>query len=556
MTNDAPKVLIVDDATHYIEVAHHFLRGYRYATRCDLPGPCWTCRKRTGCQLTHAHDMCELEEALRLHPDVDVVLLDVVFDLPHERLLPSTDPDLERRRRLQGIAILGELRKSRPTLPVILMTSEEELEYEDAAAAFAVDEYVTLAGADAFDARSLGLLVERVLARRAGTSDTGPYQWGNTIRMTRLRRDAQVLARTSLPILLLGESGTGKSALAERVIHAASGRKGAFVSVDLAALPSTLVAAELFGTSRGAFSGATDRPGRIERADGGTLLLDEIGNLPLDVQRTLLVAMESGRVTRLGENTARPVEVRLVAATNVDLVAAVGAGTFRQDLHARLNPAARLVVPPLRERLDDIPELMSTLLVRAFASGANAALLSEYASAAGLDLSGGARLAIGRPSAVEKGVIFSVSPASLRALRAHAWPGNVRELDHLVTTAAVFAVSDALAAAGTGRADPTTTGMLPISAKLIRELLASSGTRPLPRDGRILISVEPAPSLHALSRHIEAQVFTQVYQESAGDFEAVARRLLLGQAAANARRVRLRFNQLGLRVGRGSRSKK
>jgi len=559
MSTEVPKVLIVDDANHYVEVAHQFLRGYRYATRCSLPGPCWTCPKFGHCSLTHAHDLGEVNQALALHPDIDVVLLDVVFELPRERLVPSGEVDLEKRRRLQGLAILAELRKTHPTLPVILMTSQEELAYEDAAAALSVDEYVTLAGADAFDARSLGLLVERLLARRVVGPDPGPYHWGKSLCMARLRRDSQVLARTSLPILLLGESGTGKTALAEKVIHGASGRKGAFLSVDLAALPSTLVAAELFGTSRGAFSGATDRPGRFERADGGTLLLDEIGNLPMDVQRTLLLVMESGRVTRLGESSARPVDVRLVAATNADLASAVRAGTFRADLHSRLNPAARLLVPALRERIDDLPELMSALLARGFAAGPNATLLADYRKAAGLAASSAPQLSTGRPAAASDGVTFSVAATSMRDLRAHAWPGNVRELDHLVTTAAVFALSDALSGLAAGRAHPATAGMLPISAKLIRELVASLGVRAASARsgaGAMSIAVEPAATLHALSRHIEAQVFRRAYEEVGGDFEALAQRFLQGDPAANARRVRLRFNQLGLRVGRAPRAKK
>jgi DNA-binding NtrC family response regulator len=217
---------------------------------------------------------------------------------------------------------------TRADLPVVLMTSEEELAYENAATALAVDEYVTLAGADAFDARALGLLVERVLARRPQAADPGLYHWGRSSGMARIKREALVLARTSLPILLLGESGTGKSALAEHVIHPASRRKGAFLTVDLAAIPSTLVAAELFGTARGAFSGAADRAGRFERANGGTLLLDEIGNLPQDVQRLLLLVIEAGQVTRLGESQPRPVDVRLITATNADLAAAVRAGIF------------------------------------------------------------------------------------------------------------------------------------------------------------------------------------------------------------------------------------
>ena len=552
MNTPAPKLLVVDDGDRYIEVAHRFLRDYRYATRCRLDGPCWTCPERVGCKLTHAHDMAEVDEALRLHPDVDVVLLDVAFNLPPERLVPSREMDLDKRRRLQGIDILARLRNSHADLPVVLMTSEEELAYEEAAAALAVDEYVTLAGADAFDARALGLLVERVLARRPRAAEVGHYRWGASPSMARLRRDVQVLARTSLPILLLGESGTGKSALAEQIIHPASRRKGAFLAVDLAALPATLVAAELFGTSRGAFSGAQDRAGRFERAHGGTLLLDEIGNLPMDVQRTLLLAMESGRVTRLGESVPRHVDVRLVAATNADLAAAVRAGTFRADLYQRLNPVAHLVVPPLRERTEDLPELMSCLLERAFATGSNAALLAEYRSAARLGGADGAALSIGRAPQAAGGLTFAVSAASYQGLRCHSWPGNVRELDHVVSTAAVFALADALAGVEAGRAAAAATQMLPISAKLVRDLIAHPGGAGPAGAGRVVVDVRPAPTLHAQSRRIEAQIFRLAYEESGGDFQAMAARLLDGDAAVNARRVRLRFNQLGLRARGGA----
>lgn len=546
----APKLLLVDDGDRYVEVAHRFLRDYRYATRCTLAGPCWACPERPGCRLTHAHDIIEVNEALQLHPDVDVVLLDVAFDVPADRLVPSREPDLEKRRRLQGVDILAQLRRAHPDLPVVLMTSEEELAYEEAAAALAVDEYVTLAGADAFDARALGLLVERVLARRPRALAAGQFRWGASPAMARLRRDVLVLARTSLPMLLLGESGTGKSALAEQVIHPASRRKGAFLAVDLAALPATLVAAELFGTSRGAFSGALDRAGRFERASGGTLLLDEVGNLPLDAQRMLLLVMESGRVTRLGETSPRPVDVRLVAATNADLPAAVRAGAFRADLYARLNPAARMVVPPLRERMDDLPELISHLLVRAFASAPNATLLAEYVSAARLDGCRGVALSIGRAPNHPTHLSFALPSASLRALRAHSWQGNVRELDHLVSTVAVLTLADALAAVEAGRAGLATLGVLPVPTKLLRELLGAPDATAPAGEARLAVELRPAPTLHALSRNIESQVLRQVFEDRQGDFQAMAARLLVGDAAANARRVRLRFNQLGLRVRR------
>lgn len=576
-----PKLLLIDDGDRYIELAHHFLRDYAYATRCELPGPCWTCERRPGCTLTHAHDGFEADDALRRHPDVEVVLLDVAFDVPVERLLPqraeppepprtqtararkpvpesaAAGAQLERRRRLQGLEILAHLRRARGDLPVVLLTSREELPYEDAASALAVDEFVTLAGADAFDARALGLLIERVLARRRDAPEAGGYLFGRSAAMARLRRDAQTLARTSFPVLLLGETGTGKSALAEQVLHPATGLKGPFCAVDISALPESLLAAELFGTARGAYSGAVDREGRFERAHQGTLFLDEIGNLPLDVQRMLLLALQDGRVTRLGESTPRPVQVKLLAATNLDLAAAVRAGRFRADLYARLNPAARLVLPPLRERLEDLEELLRALARKTFAQGPNRALLCAYFDKAQLDGPMQVELIIARTApAPARGIQFVLSPAMMAALRAHPFPGNVRELEWLCGNAVVFALADALRAAESGRAVASGARTIPIPAKLLRDLLrgAALDLHPMPGDAAdadgaaLTLKLVRQPSLHAVAQELERQAYTQLYAQTAGDFQVMAQRLLLGEAAANARRVRLRYNQLGLRV--------
>jgi DNA-binding NtrC family response regulator len=537
--------LIVDDGDRYVEIAHRFLRDYDYATRCELPGPCWTCEQRRGCTLTHAHDAREAEEALRRHADTDVVLLDVAFDLDEARLVPSA-AELSRRRRLQGLDILLQLRRARGELPVVLMTSQEELAYEDAAHALAVDEFVTLAGADAFDARSLGLLVERVLARRRAAPAAGGYLWGRSAAMARLRRDAQVLGRTSLPVLVLGETGTGKSALAEQVLA----RPGPFVAVDLSAIPPTLVAAELFGTARGAFSGAVERAGRFERAHGGTLLLDEVGSLPLEVQRLLLVALERHQVTRLGESAPRPVDVKVVAATNADLNAAVRAGTFRADLLARLNPAARLTLPPLGERLEDLEALMDAFVQRAFAAGPDRALLASYLDACGLDGPPHATLKTGRaPAAPARGVAFAIAPSTMAALRSHRWPGNVRELGMLTASAALFALADALRAVEEQRGGKAEAArVIPIPAKLVRELLAGSWEQQGgAASGAGAPAVEAKPTLRGVAQELERRLYERLYAECGGDFVAMARRLLVGNADANARRVRLRFNQLGLR---------
>lgn len=539
-----PRVLVVDDGDRYVELFHALLRDYEYATRCELDGPCWECPQRKGCTLTHAHDWAETQQALTRNRDVDVVLLDVAFDIPVERLLPRGET-LETRKREQGLAILEKLRVRHPGLPVVLMTSAAELGLESAAPLEA-DEFVTLAGADAFDARALGLLIERVLARRADSGDAGEYVWGESKGMQRLRRDATTLARTSLPILLLGETGTGKSAMTERVIHPASGRAGRFVSVDLSALPDSLVPSELFGSTRGAFSGATDRPGRFEEADGGTLFLDEIGNLPLDVQRLLLLVMQEGRVTRLGENRARPVDVKLVAATHVDLESAVREGRFRADLYARLNPAARLVLPPLRERLGDLRALSQRFVQRMFErDGADRELLAKAHEALGVKGPLAPELVVGDPPESRSGICFVLAPAVFAQLEAHSWPGNVRELELLVATSTLMALSDAVEAARLGRSVPFANA-IPVPARLVRDLIDRSWVEVdaqahLPASG-----LEPAAQLRDVARELERRHFERLFRECAGDFEKMAARLLEGDPEANAKRVRLRFNQLGL----------
>lgn len=562
MMRDKPKLLVIDDGTRHVELAHAFLRDYAYATRCDEPGPCWTCPERRGCTRTHAHDAYEADEALAKHPDVDVVLLDVAFDLPEERLLPG-EGKLARRKRYQGLAILERLRRKHGALPVVLMTSEDAIS-DDAHEVVSADELVALAGDASFDARALGALVERTLARRRTLPEGGGFAWGDAAVMATLRRDAEALARTSLPMLVLGETGTGKSALAERVIHPATGRAGRFVAVDLATLPETLVAAELFGAVRGAFSGALDRRGRFEEAHGGTLFLDEIGNLPFEVQRMLLVALQDGRITRLGESSPRAVDVKVVAATNEDLVARVRAGTFRADLLARLNPAAQLRMPPLRERGEDLPMLARALLRRRFAAGADRALVEHYLEAVGaqgnagmpqvdlalVERSRGARA----PAAPARGVLFALDVEGTRRLLRHTFPGNVRELELVLTSAAVLTLSDALDAVDRrrgGRGDDAR--VLPMSAKLLGSLLeqASLGTSAHSRHvGGRTFDVVPSDGLHAVARSLEIQLYEQLFRETEGDFARMAGELLGDATEAAARKVRLRFNQLGLRARR------
>ena len=211
------------------------------------------------------------------------------------------------------------------------------------------------------------------------------------------------VAPTNATVLLLGETGTGKELLAE-AIHGASARgKRALVKVNCAALPATLIESELFGREKGAYTGALARQmGRFEIADGSTIFLDEVGELPLELQPKLLRVLQDGRFERVGSTQTTQVDVRVIAATNRDLAAAVSDGGFREDLYYRLN-VFPIEVPPLRERREDIAMLAWTFV-------------KEFGEA------------MGRP--VER-----VADESMAALEAYAWPGNVRELRNVIERA-------------------------------------------------------------------------------------------------------------------------
>jgi transcriptional regulator with GAF, ATPase, and Fis domain len=215
------------------------------------------------------------------------------------------------------------------------------------------------------------------------------------------------VAPTDATVLILGETGTGKELVA-RAIHSASPRKDRpLVKVNCAALSATLIESELFGHDKGAFTGASTRKvGRFELADGATIFLDEIGELPLELQGKLLRVIQEGEFERLGNSKTIKADVRIIAATNRNLQTEVREGRFREDLWYRLN-VFPITVPPLRQRAEDIP-----LLVEHFVKGLSKKLGRE---------------------------ITSVSPATMKALRDHSWPGNIRELANVVERAVINA---------------------------------------------------------------------------------------------------------------------
>jgi DNA-binding NtrC family response regulator len=229
---------------------------------------------------------------------------------------------------------------------------------------------------------------------------------------------ARRVAATDTTVLITGESGTGKERLAQTVHQLSARRAKPFVIVDCGAIPATLIDSELFGHERGAFTGAQQRSlGRLAQADGGTVFLDEIGELPLDVQSRLLRFVQEKTISMVGGTRARTVDVRIIAATNRRLEDEVRAGRFRDDLFYRLN-VVRLHIPPLRERPEDV-RLLAEHFARTFA-------------------------------AEQRKPVSGFTPDAERQVLAHAWPGNVRELQNVILQAVVMSEGDRLAPADLG----------------------------------------------------------------------------------------------------------
>jgi transcriptional regulator with PAS, ATPase and Fis domain len=263
------------------------------------------------------------------------------------------------------------------------------------------------------------LRTENVLLREEWSRRYGfPRILGESEALKRAVGETQRVAQTEATVLLLGESGTGKELFARAVHHLSERRDKPFVAINCAAIPETLIENELFGHERGAFTGAGDRrQGKFELATGGTVFLDEIGELPLAVQGKLLRAIEEKIVDRIGGRAPVPVDVRVVAATNKDLKAAVDNGEFRGDLFFRLA-VFPVDIPPLRERGDDV-----VLLARHFAAEIGKELRGREAQ---------------------------LTADAVAALRQHHWPGNVRELENAIERACILSDTMMLAARDLG----------------------------------------------------------------------------------------------------------
>ncbi|HUK13093.1 MAG TPA: sigma-54 dependent transcriptional regulator [Thermoanaerobaculaceae bacterium] len=394
--DERPRIVVIDDDEAIRDSCTQVLErsGYRVATAAD---------GFSAIKAVHLH-----------HPDL------VILDLK----MPGVD----------GTELLRRIKGERPQLDVIVITGYSSVGSAVECMRLGAYDYLP----KPFDPDALRLAVARAiekrrlaeendaLRRRLAEPPAAEALLGDGAAIARVREIVARVAPTDSTVLILGESGTGKELVA-RAIHRASQRQaGPFVAVDCSALVETLCESELFGHVKGAFTGAVAaRPGRFELARGGTVFLDEIGNVGPALQAKLLRVLQEREITRVGSAQAVPVDVRIVAATNQDLGAAIAAGRFREDLFYRLS-VVQIVVPPLRARREDVPLLVDGLLRRIQARRALPA----------------------RP----------LSAAALLALQGREWPGNVRELENVLERALVLAQGERIEEADLALAETSPDG--------------------------------------------------------------------------------------------------
>jgi len=354
--------------------------------------------------------LCENgEQAMRVLSEdgdsIDLVLLDLV--------MPERD----------GMGVLAAMREEGIAKPVIVQTSQGGIDtVVNAMRAGATDFVVKPVGAErlavsiknALKTEALVAEVQRLKRKAEGTM-TFKDIVTRSARMQPLLKMAEKAAGSMIPVMIEGESGVGKELLARAIAGSGERRSKPFVAVNCGAIPQNLVESILFGHEKGAFTGATDKhTGKFVEAHGGTLFLDEVGELPLETQVKLLRAIQEGEVDPVGAKRSVKVDIRLISATNRDLIRAVKEGRFREDLYYRLC-VFPMTLPPLRERADDIPDLVRHFLARI---------------------------------AAEEGKrIRGVQPAVFGLLNAYPWPGNVRQLENAVFRAVVLCDGDELSVA-------------------------------------------------------------------------------------------------------------
>lgn len=451
--------------------------------------------EREGFAVSHAENGDAAMAHLASGAPVDVVLLDLV--------MPG----------LSGQDTLKEMRARGYSQPVIVLTASGGVDtVVKAMQAGATDFFIKPASPERItvsirNALSMGDLkgeVER-LTKRAGNRTTFADLIGTSPAMTLVKRMGERAAKSSIPILITGESGVGKELIA-RAVHGGSDRAGKpFVAVNCGAIPENLVESILFGHEKGSFTGATDKHlGKFKEADGGTLFLDEVGELPLDMQVKLLRALQEGEIDPVGSKRSQKVDVRIVSATNRDVAHAVQQGRFREDLYYRLN-VFPIEAPSLRERREDIPALVEAFI---------------------------------RRFNVEEGKrVVGAAPETLKCLNAFDWPGNVRQLENAVYRAIILADAPYLQPydfpAISGIVAPPPEAVAPVAAAqpdlpAVLQAAHAAMARAPAQDAPVRI-LDDRGHLRTLEE-IERDLIQHAIEVYAGHMSEVARRLGIGRS--------------------------
>ncbi|MDD4933358.1 MAG: sigma-54 dependent transcriptional regulator [Methylacidiphilaceae bacterium] len=318
-----------------------------------------------------------------------------------------------------GLETLREMKRIAPKLVVLMMTAYGTSHTAIEAMKLGAYDYIL----KPFDIPELRHLIERSLEAAClaqeeaqamtGTADRqGLALVGDCVRMQKVYKLVGQVAKTSATVLITGESGTGKELIARAIYQHSLRANKPFIAINCAAIPENLLESELFGHERGSFTGAmAQRIGKFEQGDGGTIFLDEIGEMPLATQSKILRVLQEGEVSRLGSNESIRTDVRVIAATNKDLAEAVQRREFRPDLFYRLN-VVRVALPPLRDRAEDIPALAAHFLQK------HRRYLPQAAA--------------------------RIAPDAMQALQSYSWPGNIRELENVIQRAMVLAASSTI----------------------------------------------------------------------------------------------------------------
>ncbi len=383
--------------------------------------------------------------------------------------------------------LLPRIKKLRPNLPVLIMSAQNTFMTAIRASERGAYEYLP----KPFDLKELIAIVGRALSEpKERPRENGKVEdfdiplVGRSAAMQEIYRLVARLMQTDLTVMISGESGTGKELVARALHDYGKRRGGQFVAINMAAIPRDLVESELFGHEKGAFTGANTRSsGRFEQAEGGTLFLDEIGDMPMEAQTRLLRVLQQGEYTTVGGRTPIKSDVRIVAATNKDLRILIQQGLFREDLFFRLN-VVPLRLPPLRERSEDVPDLIRHFFALAVREG----LPDKHIDQAGLD-----------------------------RLKRYRWPGNVRELENLARRLAALYPQETITAAviDTELAQPAAASA---EKAVVEDSLSAAVERTLTRYFGSFDNGLPPPGLyHRILREVEYPLLSAALAATRGN---------------------------------------